>query len=130
MLYLPINHVVLRLCEDNWPNPGRIYLFNVNNRNTKSYQWRYQKGVIEIALVSSLLDLNCFKSFPSFPIVDFVQINICWGNYMTFYSFDISFNVSTGGRQDLTRSNARNSVIFLISHTEWGVTFTSLRLLK
>ena len=96
----------------------------------QSYQWRYQKDVIEVVLVSSLLTLNYFKSFPSFPIVDFEQVNICWENYLTFYSFDICFHVSTGRRQDLKRSNAGNSVIFLISHTQWDVTFASLRLLK
>ena len=35
-------------------------------------------------------------------------------NYLTFYSFGICFNVSIGARQDLTRSNAGDSVIFLI----------------
>ena len=96
----------------------------------QSYQWRYQKDVIEVVLVSSLLTLNYFKSSSSFPIVDFEQVNICWENYLTFYSCDICFNVSSGGRLDLTRSNAGNSVIFLISHTQWDVTFASLRLLK
>ena len=66
--------------------------------------------------MSSLLTLNYFTPFPSFPIVEFEQVNICWEIYLTFYSFDICFNVSTGGRQDLTRSNTENSVIFLISH--------------
>ena len=60
----------------------------------------------------SLLTLNYFKSFPSFPIVDLEQVNICWENYLTFYLFDICFNVTTGGRQDLTISNATSSVIF------------------
>ena len=83
------------------------------------WQWRYQKDVTEVVLVS----------FPSFPIVDFEQINICWEDYLTFYSFDICFNVAAAGRQDLTRSNAGNSVIF-ISHTQWDVTFASLQLLK
>ena len=68
----------------------------------QSYQWRYQKDVIEVVLVSSLLTLNYFKSFPSFPIVDFEQVNICWENCLIFYMCDICFNVSTGGRQDLT----------------------------
>ena len=95
----------------------------------QSYQWRYQKDIIEVVLVSSLLTWNYFKSSPSFPIVDFEQVNICWENYLTFHSFDISFNVS-GRRQDLTRMSAGNSVIFLISHTEWDLTFASLRLLK
>ena len=67
--------------------------------------------------MSSLLILNYFKSSSSFPIVDFEQVNICRENYLTFYSFDICFNVSTGGRQDLTRNSAGNSVIFLISNT-------------
>ena len=96
----------------------------------QSYQWRYQKDVIEIVLVSSLLILNYFKSSPIFPVVDFEQVNICWENYLTFYAFDISFNVSTGGRQDLTRSNAGNSVVFLFSHTQWDLTFASFWLLK
>ena len=96
----------------------------------QSYQWKYQKDAIEVVLVSLLLTLNYFKSSPSFPIAGFEQVNICWENYLAFYLLDISFNVSTGGRQDLTRSNAGNSVIFLISHTQWDVTFASLRLLK
>ena len=66
--------------------------------------------------MSSLLTLNYFTPFPSFPIADFEQVNICWEIYLTFCLFDICFNVSTGGRQDLKRSNAGNSVIFLISH--------------
>ena len=77
----------------------------------RSYQWRYKKGNIEVVLVSSLLTLNYFKSSPSFPIVDFELVNICWENYLTFYSFDICFNVPTGGRQDWTRSNGGNSII-------------------
>ena len=67
--------------------------------------------------MASLLTLNYFKSFPSFSIVDFEQVNICSKKYVTFYLFDICFNVSTGGRHDLARSNAGNSVIFLISRT-------------
>ena len=94
------------------------------------YQWRYQKDVIKVVLVFSLLTLNYFKSSPSFPIVASGQVNICWEIYLTFCSFDISSNVSTGGRQDLTRSNSGNSVIFLICHTQWDVTFASFRLLK
>ena len=35
-------------------------------------------------------------------------------NYLTFYSFDIYFNVSTGGRQGFKRSNAGNSIIIII----------------
>ena len=78
----------------------------------------------------SLLTFNYFKSFLSFPIVDFEQVNICWKNYLTFYSCNICFNVPTGGRLDLTRSNAGNSVIFLISHTQWDVIYASLQLLN
>ena len=66
----------------------------------QSYQWRYKKDAIEVVLVSLLLTLNYFKSSPSFPIVDFELVNICWENYLTFYSFDTCFDVSTGGRQD------------------------------
>ena len=68
--------------------------------------------------MSSLLTFNYFTHFPSFPIVDFEQLNICWENYVTFDSFDICFNVSNGGKQDLTRSSTGNSVIFLILHIE------------
>ena len=98
--------------------------------HVQSYQWRCQKDVIEVVLVSSLLNLNYFKSSPSFPIVDFEQVNICWKNCLTFYSFYISFNASSGGRQDLIGHKAGNSVICLISHTQWDVTFSSLLLLK
>ena len=45
--------------------------------------------------MSSLLTSNYFTPFPSFSIVDFEQVNVCWENYLTFYSFDIFFNVST-----------------------------------
>ena len=96
----------------------------------QSYQWRYQKDVIEVVLVSLLLALNNFKSSTSFPMVDFEQIDICWENYLTIDSLDICFNVCSGGKQDAIRSNTGNSVIFLISHTQWDVTFASLRLLK
>ena len=68
--------------------------------------------------MSLLLTLNYFTPSPSFLIVDFEQVNICWENYLTFYSFEICFNVSTGRRQNLTRSNAGNSVIFPISHVQ------------
>ena len=86
-------------------------MFKINNKDTR-------KTFIEVVLVSSLLILNYFTPFPSFPIVDFEQVNICWENYLIFYSFDFCFNVSTGGKQGLTRSNTGNFVGFLISHTE------------
>ena len=98
-------------------------MFNVNNEDTR-------KDVNEVFLVSSLLILNYFKTFASFPNVDFEQVNIYWENDVTFYLLDICFNVSTGGRKDLRRSNAANSAIFLISHTQRDVTFASLQLLK
>ena len=68
--------------------------------------------------MSALLTLNYFTPFPSFLIVEFKQLNVCWENYLRFYLFDIYFNVSTGGRQDLTKDNAENFVIFLISRTQ------------
>ena len=68
--------------------------------------------------MSSILTLNYFTPFPSFPIVDFEQANIFLGNYLTFYSFDICFNKSTGGKQNIRKSNAGSSVIFPVSHTQ------------
>ena len=65
-----------------------------------------------------LLTLNYFTPFSSFPIVEFELVNICLEKYQTLYLLDICFNVSTGGRQDLTRSNDRNFVMFLILHTQ------------
>ena len=65
----------------------------------------------------SILTVNYFTPFPSFPIVDFEQVNICWENYLTLYSFDICFNVSIAGKQ-LIGSNAGKFVVFLISDTE------------
>ena len=64
-----------------------------------------------------LLTLNYFTPVTSFPIVDIKQVNVCWENYLTFYSLDICFNVSTKRRHDLTRSNVGNSVIVLVSQT-------------
>ena len=69
--------------------------------------------------MSSLLTLNYFTPFPSFPVADFKEVNICGESYLVLSSLDICFNVSTRGRQDLTRSNVWHSVIFLISHTQW-----------
>ena len=89
-------------------------MFKVNNKIPERHHWG-RSGVFIINL------LNYFKSFPSFSIVDFEQVNICSENYLTFYSFDICFNVSAGERQDLTRANAGNSVIFLVSHTQWDL---------
>ena len=122
-------------CKDTFPNPASIYLFKVTVKTllkdltyVQSYQWQYQKDVLRY-FVSSLLTWNHFRSSPNFPSVDFEQVNICWENYVTFYLFDMCFDVSTGGKQDLTRSNAGNSIIFLISHTQWDVTLASLQLL-
>ena len=134
-MYLPINYVAIHLCKDTLGNPAKIYLFKVNNRNTRKWPDICSKLTTEIPERRhwgsfGIFIINYVIPFPSFPIVDFEQVNICWENYMTFYSFDISFNVSTGGREDLTRSNTGNSVIFLISHTQWDVTSENLRLLK
>ena len=63
-------------------------------------------------------------------IWEFEQLTICWEHSLIFYSFDICFNVSIEGTQDLTRSNAGNSVIFHCSRTPWDVTSASLQLLK
>ena len=72
----------------------------------------------------SLLTLNYFTPFPSFPIVDFEQVNIFWENYY------MCFDMSTGGKLDSTRINARSYVNFLISHTQCNVTLVSLRFFK
>ena len=93
-------------------------MFKVNNKDRLPEFKVNQKDVFEVVLMSSLFTLNYFRPFPSFPIVDFESVNICWENYLTFHSFDICFNVSIGGSQDLKRSNARNFFIFLFSHTE------------
>ena len=65
---------------------------------------------MKISEMSSLLTLNYFKSYPRFPIVDFEQVTICLKNYLAFYSFGICFNVSTRGRQDLTRNTLKPSI--------------------
>ena len=57
--------------------------------------------------MSSLLTLNYFIRFPSFPIVDFEQVNICWENYLTFCSLDICFNVSTWRKARLNKEQCR-----------------------
>ena len=75
--------------------------------------------------LSSLLTLNYFSPFSSFPIVDFELVKTCWENYLRLHSFDTCFNVFTGGKQHLKRSSARNSVIFVISQTQREVTLAS-----
>ena len=64
-----------------------------------------------------IINFELLHTFPSFTIVDFNHANVCWQNYQTLYSFDIRFNVSTGERQNLTRTNVGNSNLFLIIHT-------------
>ena len=135
MSSLRINYVGIQLCKDTLPNPASIYLFKVINRSTRKRPDICSKLTIKIPErphwgSSGVFIINYFKFFYSFPIVDFEQVNICRKNYLTFYICDICFTVSTGGRQDLTRSNTENSVIFLISHTQWDVIFASLQLLK
>ena len=98
-------------------------MFKVNNKNTK-------KTSLKNVVVSSLLTLNYFTPFPTFPIVYFKQVNVCRENYLIFYSLDIFFNVSTGGMQDSTRSNEENSVIFLILNTQWDITLASFPFFK
>ena len=46
-------------------------MFKVKNEDTR------KTSVIEVVLLSSVLNLNYFKTFPSFPTVDFEQVNIC-----------------------------------------------------
>ena len=46
-------------------------MFKVNNEDIR------KTSVIEVILVSSVLSLNYLKSFPSFPVVEFEQVNIC-----------------------------------------------------
>ena len=79
------------------PNLGNNYLLNVKNRNTRKRPDIYsqltinihsQEDVMEVDLVFSLLTLNFFTPFPSFLVIDFEQVNICWENYLTFYLFD------------------------------------------
>ena len=71
------------LCKDTLPKPGNIYLFQVNNRNRRKSSDICSKLAIKILethhwgrLVSSLLTLNYFTPFPSFPIIYFEQVNV------------------------------------------------------
>ena len=122
---LRVNYDVIHLCKDTLANTANIYLFKINNRITRKRpdvcsmltiklperrHWEYSGEY-------SLLILNYFTPFLNFSVVDFKQANVCWENYQTFYLFDICFNVSTGGRQDLTRSNVGKSNFFLILDT-------------
>ena len=132
-----ISYFALWLGKDILPNPANIYLLKVNNRNTRIKPGICSKLTIKIPEIRQfgrsglfIIYFEYFIPFPCLPIVDFEQINICWKNYLTVYSFDICFNVFTGAGQDLARSNAGNSVIFLVSHAHWDVTLASLRLLN
>ena len=54
-----------------------------------------------------IINFELFRSFLSFPIVDFEQVNILLRKLSDILFFDICFNVSTIGRQDLTRGNVQ-----------------------
>ena len=41
---------------------------------------RHQNDIIDVFLVSLLLTLNIFLTFSTVSIVDFEQINVCWGS--------------------------------------------------
>ena len=63
--YLDSFHVVIQLGKDTLPNPANIYLFKVNNRNIRKRPGicskltkKYQKDIIKVVLVSSLLTLT------------------------------------------------------------------------
>ena len=64
---------------------SKVYLFKVNNRNTRvrckmcsKLTKKYQDNVIDIALVSLLLDLNVLTPFSSVCNVGFEHLIVCW----------------------------------------------------
>ena len=80
--------------------------------------------------MSSLLTLNYFTPFPSFIVVEFKQVNVCWKNYLRFYSFDIYFNVSTGEKAGLNKKLCREFRYFSYLTHSVRCNLASLRLLK
>ena len=59
----------------------RLYLYwELFHAKSKSriLKQTYITYAIKVVLVSSLFTLKYFRSFPSFPIADFEQVNICW----------------------------------------------------
>ena len=125
MPYLRINHAAVQLWKDILPNPANICLFKVNNRNIRKRPEIGSKLTIKtperLYWARSGYKTANFELFHTFS-----WFSYCWlgtGKYLLgklsdiWYPFDICFNMSTGGGQDLIRSNAGNSVIFPLFHT-------------
>ena len=73
-------------------NPANIYLFKVNNRNTRKRYETYSKLTVKIPERCQwhrfgvlLLTLNRFVTFSSVSVVDFEQVNGSW-ECVKFYS--------------------------------------------
>ena len=112
-MYLGINYIAIRLCKDTLPNLTSTCLFKVNKKNTTRKRpdiWSKLPMKVPESSHCGRSGVFIIKSSPSFPIVDFEQVNICWENYLTFYSFDICFK---GKKQ------CRESRYFLISHIQY-----------
>ena len=71
-----------------------------------------------------IINFELFQIFPKFSCC-WLWTRKCLLWKFSEILFDICFNVSTGGRQDLTRSDAGNPVIFLISQTQWDVNYSN-----
>ena len=65
--------------------------------------------------MSSLLTLNYFTPFPSFPVVDFEQVNIYWENYHSIRLISVSMCLLGEGRT-LQEAMQRIPLLFLF-HT-------------
>ena len=95
---LCMKKIVQQQCIQNQPldtlrpyHTGDIYLFKVNNGNTRtmceiSYQQRHQNDVIDGSLVYLMLTIYCFfywfYTLFCDSIVDFKQVNSRWVRYV------------------------------------------------
>ena len=85
--------------ENPYIDPANIYLVKVNNRNTTERCEMCSKITIktldrfnDVVLVSLLLTVNIISSFSSVSVVDFEQINVCWGAPLGKWFFsEVSF---------------------------------------
>ena len=74
---------------------ANIYLFKVNNRNTRKKVWNVQSYVNDVVLMFLLLTLTIFHTFfSSVSIVQSKQVNVFWAPYPEVsppYQFTLGF---------------------------------------
>ena len=87
--------------SDNSNNPANIYLFKVNNRNTRArcdlFSKLTIKHIIEKSITSSgvfIVNFKHFTPFSSASIVDSEQVNVSWNQMPSINILDVTLFVN------------------------------------